>query len=99
VWVISTRRLREFWQRHPDAERRLRTWYQVVAAARWSSWDEVRQTFPAADLVGRLAIFNVGGNNYRVIARIEFGTHKTFIRYVLTHAEYSTDAWKHDPWF
>lgn len=99
MWVISKRTLREFWTTHADAEARLRAWYQVVNSASWSNVQEVKATFPAADLVGRLMVFNVGGKNYRIIARVEFGIHKVFIRYVLTHAEYSTDAWKKDPWF
>ena len=99
MWVISKRRLRAFWQQHPDAERRLSSWHHVVSAASWNSWDDLRRTFPSADLVGRLVVFNVGGNNYRVIVRVEFALHKVFIRHVLTHAEYSTHAWKNDPWF
>ena len=99
VRIISKRALREFWEWHPEAERRLRLWHQVVAAAEWSTWEDVRQTFPAADLVGRFVVFNVGGNNYRVIARIEFKWRRVYIRHVLTHSEYSTDAWKRDPWF
>ncbi|MBI3973960.1 MAG: type II toxin-antitoxin system HigB family toxin [Chloroflexi bacterium] len=97
--IISKRALREFWERHPEAERRLRLWYQVVDAAEWGTWDDVRRTFPAADLVGRFAVFNVGGNNYRVITRIEFKWRRVYIRQVLTHSEYNTDAWKRDPWF
>ncbi len=84
--------------RHADAEQRLRAWYQVVRAADWTTWDDLRGTFPSADRVGRLVIFNVGGNNYRIIARVEFTLHKVFIRHVLTHAEYSMDAWKRDAW-
>jgi mRNA interferase HigB len=99
VWVISKRRLAAFWDRHRAAERRLSAWYQVVEAARWSNAEDLKRTFPSADLVGRLVVFNVGGNNYRVIARVEFASHKVFVRDVLTHTEYNTNAWKHDPWF
>lgn len=99
VWVISKRRLREFWQQRPDAERRLSAWYQVVSAATWSTSADLRRTFPSTAQVGRPVVFNVGGNNYRVIARIEFATHKVFIRHVLTHAEYSTNVWQNDPWY
>lgn len=99
MWVISKRRLREFWGRHPDAQRRLLAWYQVVEEAEWDRPDDVKRTFPSADFVGRFVVFNVGGNNYRVIARIEFRLHKVFIRCVLTHAEYSREDWKRDPWY
>jgi len=99
VWVISKRRLRAFWEMHRDAEKRLSAWHQVVNAASWSNAEDLKHTFPSADLVGRLVVFNVGGNNYRVIARVEFASHKVFVRHVLTHAEYSTNAWKKDTWF
>ena len=98
MWVITRRRLREFWEQHADAESRLRAWYQVVSTADWRSWDDLKRVFPSADLVGRFVVFNVGGNNYRVIARVEFRLHKVFVRYVLTHAEYSREDWKRDPW-
>jgi len=99
VWVISKRQLRVFWEKHADAEKRLSAWHQVVEAANWSSSEDLKRTFPSADLVGRFVVFNVGGNNYRVITRIEFASHKVFVRHVLTHAEYNTNAWKKDPWF
>jgi mRNA interferase HigB len=99
VWVISKRKLRAFWEQHAHAEKRLSAWYQVIDAASWSTSEDLRRTFPSADVVGRFVVFNVGGNNYRVIARIEFASHKVFIRCVLTHAEYNTNAWKNDPWF
>ena len=91
--------LRQFWLVHADAEPRLRAWYRVVSAARWETWAELQAAFPSADRVGRLVVFNVGGNTYRLIARVDFDTHQVFIRHVLTHAEYSTNAWKQDPWF
>jgi mRNA interferase HigB len=99
VRIISRRALCEFWERHPEAERRLRLWHQVVATADWAAWDDVRRTFPSADQVGRFTVFNVGGNNYRVIARIEFRWRRVYIRHVLTHSEYSDEGWKRDPWF
>ena len=49
--------------------------------------------------MGQLVVFNIGGNTYRLIARVDSATHRIFIRNVLTHAEYTTDAWKHDAWF
>ena len=99
MWVISRARLREFWQRHPDAERRLRAWYQIVEAARWTDWEELRRTFPSADRVGRLTVFNVGGNNYRLVARVEYEKHRVYVRAVMTHREYDSNDWKNDPWF
>ena len=99
VRVISLKRLREFWQRHADAEQPLRAWYKVVAGAAWKSLRDVRLTYPHADAVetpsgGTLTVFNVGGNRYRLIARIRYDYQLVNIRMVLTHAEYSKGKWK-----
>ena len=60
---------------------------------------QLRQTFPQADQVGNLTVFNISGNNYRLITLIEYRYQKVFVRAVLTHSEYDTDNWKNDPWF
>jgi mRNA interferase HigB len=54
----------------------------------------VRKSFPSADQVEKWTVFNVGGNNYRVIASIHFNRGKLYIRHVLTHAEYDRGDWK-----
>ncbi|CAA9374764.1 hypothetical protein AVDCRST_MAG94-4450 [uncultured Leptolyngbya sp.] len=97
--VITRSALTEFWQIHPNAEAALRTWYKLTAQVRWRNFVDVRQTFPSADLVGKFTVFNVGGNNYRLIALVDFNYQKVFIRHVLTHAEYDKEAWKNDPWY
>jgi mRNA interferase HigB len=97
--VVSRLRLAEFWQAHPDAEQPLRAWHQVANAASWQSLNDVRATYPQADLVERLTVFNIGGNKYRLIARIEYGRQEVYIRHVLTHAEYDRQEWKRDPWY
>jgi len=94
--VISKKKLREFWQRHPKAKLPLEAWYQVVKRADWGTFAEVRETFGAADSVDRFVVFNIGGNKYRLIAVIHYDRGKVFVRHVLTHAEYDEDKWKDD---
>lgn len=96
MWVISQATLRAFWRVHREAERRLAGWYRVVTMADWTSLEEVRKTFPSADQVGRCVVFNVGGNRFRVIARIHYPSRKVYIRAVLTHSDYDRDTWKND---
>jgi mRNA interferase HigB len=60
---------------------------------------ELRQTFPPADKVGNFTVFNIGGNNYRLITLVDYEYQKVFIRHILTHAEYDKDDWKNDHWF
>jgi mRNA interferase HigB len=98
VRVISRRRLREFWQVHARAEASLPTWYKVVSTADWRGFAELRQTFPSADQVGRLVVFNVAGNRYRLTALVDFAWQKVFVRRIMTHEEHDDGGWKDDPW-
>ena len=92
--VISRKALREFWTRHPHAKTSLTRWYRIVSSTDFESFVHLRATFPAADFVGDLVVFNIGGNNYRLIASIHFNRSKLYIRHVLTHAEYDRGDWK-----
>jgi len=91
--------LREFWRRHADAERPLRLWYKTAVAAQGGSVKDVKQTYAHADAVRTaagetLTVFNIGGNKYRLIARIRYDFHLINVRAVLTHEEYSEERWK-----
>ena len=101
--LISRSKLNDFATKHPDAEKPLDAWFKVASHALWRTFVDVRHTFPSADLVGRLTVFNIGGNNYRLIAKITYGVGTTggtaYIRSVLTHADYDEGDWKHDAWF
>jgi mRNA interferase HigB len=99
VNILTLRRLREFWAVHATAERPLRAWFTRVEEAHWQSFADVRRDFPSADQVKRLTVFNIGGNNFRLITRIEFQKQRVYIRAVLTHAEYDQEKWKDDNWF
>jgi len=60
----------------------------------FSNYAELRETFPSADQVGKLTVFNIGGNNIRLIAAIHYNRKKIYIRAVLTHTEYDEQRWK-----
>lgn len=97
--VISLKPLREFWDRHPDAEDPLRQWYKTATAAAWKSLKDVRQTYSHADGVEpkrgeTLTVFNIGGNKYRLIARIRYDYRLVNVRQVLTHDEYDEGKWR-----
>jgi mRNA interferase HigB len=72
----------------------LRAWHRVARNEEWHSFAEVRAFFPTADQVGKLTVFNIGGNKYRLIAAIHFNRGKVFMRHVLTHAQYDRGDWK-----
>jgi mRNA interferase HigB len=99
VRVISLSPLREFWERHPDAEMALRLWYKAASHAEWSSLRDVRRHYPHADGIktrsdDTLTVFNIAGNKYRLIVRIRHEYRLMNIRAILTHAEYGREAWK-----
>lgn len=92
--VISRKALRNFWQRHPDCEQTLRRWHKLMTTTDFGNFSELRGTFPSADMVDDLTVFNITGNKYRLIASIHFNRHKVYVRHVLTHAEYDQANWK-----
>jgi len=92
--VISKKRLREFWEIHADAEAPLRAWYNAARNEDWRSFASLRSRFPRADRIGKLTVFNIGGNKYRLGTAMHYNRAKVFVRRVLTHAEYDRGDWK-----
>ena len=72
----------------------MRFWYKEVSHASWKNLSEIRNTFNSVDIYQRRTIFNIGGNNTRLIARVNFKTQKVYVLYVLNHAEYDRGDWK-----
>lgn len=92
--IISRKALKTFWEEHSDSEGPLTRWFQIVSKTDFLHFEDLRQTFPSADMVDNLIVFNIGGNKYRLIASIHFNRNKVYIRHVLTHAEYDKEGWK-----
>lgn len=97
--IITYARLKEFYEKYPDAESSLRSWNKITRLAQWQNFALVRETFGSADQVSKLTVLNIVGNKYRLITYIDYQTKKVFVRHILTHAEYDTDQWKNDSWF
>ena len=92
--VISRKPILEAARRHPDAGAALDNWYRITRKAAWRSLADTRKDFPHADFVEGLTVFNIKGNHYRLIARVNYGTQKVFVRGIFTHARYSRGDWK-----
>jgi mRNA interferase HigB len=87
--VISKRMVNEFIEKHPNAAEPLLRWYLICKEHDWLAFSDMRKVFPHADGVGNdLYIFNVGGNKFRVIARIFFSIKTIYIRFIGTHSQY-----------
>jgi len=94
VRVISKPAIIKFSEKHPDALVPLLNWYRITRRANWGSLAEVRNDFAHADIVGRRTVFNIHGNDYRLIARVNYMTQRVFILHILTHAKYDKGDWK-----
>lgn len=92
--MIGRKAILTFSRTHPDALVPLLNWFRIVRKAAWNSLAEVRNDFAHADVVGRRTVFNIHGNAYRLIARVNYMSERVFILHILTHAEYSKGRWK-----
>jgi mRNA interferase HigB len=99
VTIISAGRLDDFARRHRDAEAALAGWAQNTRSAAWRNLPQVRQTYRSADAVkvdsGRVVtVFNIRGNNYRLLTAISYPAQVVNVLQFLTHAEYDKEKWK-----
>jgi len=69
-------------------------WYRVAKAAKWQSLEDVRVNFASADKVGKVLIFNVHGNKFRLIAQVNFAAQALYFKALMTHKEYDRGEWK-----
>lgn len=92
--IITRKRLNEFADRHPGTKSALIPLYQIIKKHDFKSFADLRTFFPSADRVGKLTVFNIGGNKARLIAAIHYNRKKVYIRAILTHAEYDKETWK-----
>lgn len=93
--VISEKKLKTFWEAHPDAKTPLKAWYSLLSSGQYSNTSELKASFGSVDLIKRNShVFNIGGNKYRILANMEFQKQQIYILEVMTHAQYDTDFWK-----
>lgn len=87
--VIARRTLREFWEEHADVEQALKAWFQEVSKSNWVSFQELKQDFPSASILqDNRIVFNIKGNNYRLIVKFNLEYQMAWIRFIGTHAQY-----------
>lgn len=87
--MIALKALREFWQRHPQAEAPLRAWHAIASRANWKTLADVKAAYRQASfLAGNRVVFNLKGNDYRLIASIHYRRGLLYVRFVGTHRNY-----------
>ncbi len=97
--IYSKTTLDEFGKIHSDVATSLNSWHQVAKSAKWQNIQDVKKSYSSADAAGKLTIFNIKGNKYRLIVNIYYERQVIYIKYVLTHAEYDSGRWKNDPYY
>ncbi|MEZ4773083.1 MAG: type II toxin-antitoxin system HigB family toxin [Bacteroidia bacterium] len=87
--IIAKRTLREYWEIHPYSEQHLKTWYETAKKSNWNNFNEIKKTYRSASIVSNdRVVFNIKGNNYRLIVKFNFERNWAFIRFIGTHKEY-----------
>ncbi len=88
--IIARRTLKRFWERHPKAEVPLRNWYTLADKANWATPADVKAMFGTnVDFVhDNRVVFDIAGNNYRLIVHVAYPYKRVLIKFVGTHAEY-----------
>ncbi len=87
--VTAKKPLRDFWNTHKDAEQQLKAWYSEASKALWKSPNDIKKEYPKAIIIGNnRVVFNICGNKYRVIVKINYLRAWVFIRFIGTHIEY-----------
>lgn len=92
--MLGTPKLQEAIRKHGDLARRLPTWLKIAQEAAWTSLDDVRKSWRDTDAVAGHTVFNIKGNRYRLIARVNYSSQTVIIEQILTHAEYDKENWK-----
>ena len=87
--VIAVRALRTFWTRHPDSEQPLKAWYDEARHATWATPQDIRNHYASASFVGNnRVVFNIKGNDYRLIVAVAYRFQAIYIKFIGTHADY-----------
>ncbi|WP_439257865.1 type II toxin-antitoxin system HigB family toxin [Lonepinella sp. BR2271] len=87
--IIATSTLVSYWQKHPDTEQPLKAWITEVKRANWQDLHEIKAQYRTVSILkNRRAVFNIKGNQYRLIVAIAFQLGLVYIKFIGTHAEY-----------
>ncbi len=87
--IFAKSTLRDFWEKYPDAEQYLKTWYDTAMSSDWKSPKDVKQTYANASILkNSRVVFNIMGNAYRLVTKFNFEKQWIFIRFIGSHKEY-----------
>ena len=88
--IFAKSTLKAFWETHPDSEQYLKTWFDTAMNADWKTPNDIKRTYASASILqNRRIVFNIKGNNYRLIVKFNYEKQWAFIRFIGTHDEYN----------
>lgn len=88
--ILSKSSLRKFWEKHPDSEQYLKTWYERVRNSDWKSPNDIKNAYASASIISdNRVVFNIKGNRYRLVVKFNYARQWAFIRFIGTHEEYN----------
>lgn len=91
--IFTEQALKEYAEAHPDVKVALQEWTTVVKNSKWTCFADIKRTFNSVDNVGNQHyVFNIRGNNYRLVVVIKFTIQFVYVRFIGTHAEYDKIA-------
>lgn len=89
--TIAVSTLRAFWERHPDAEQPLKAWYEEVTSASWTQPADIKAQYRSASVLkNRRVVFNIEGNDYRLVVAVAYKLQIVYVKFVGTHQEYDS---------
>jgi mRNA interferase HigB len=87
--IIAISKLRTFWAKQPDARTPLRAWYALASRAQWNSPSDIKEAYRNASFISnKRVVFNIKGNDYRLVVLVRYDKGLMFVRFVGTHAQY-----------
>lgn len=87
--IIALSTLRDFWAKHPDAEVPLRSWYALASRADWSTPADIKAAYGNASFTANnRVVFNIKGNDYRLVVAVRYEKGLMFVRFIGTHRQY-----------
>jgi len=90
--IIAKKTLRAFWELHPEAEQPLLAWFREVEKEDWDTPAKIKAQYGTASILGdRRVVFNIKGNDFRLVVKINYPHRVVYVRFVGTHAEYDDD--------
>ncbi len=87
--IIALKTLCAFWQQHPDAKQALQAWYHDAKHVAWKTPADIKNAYCNASVVGNnRVVFNIKGNEYRLVVAVQYQYGIVYIRFVGTHQQY-----------